>query len=109
MIKSSPQRIIARGTDGRFLNDLKRELKGVSERWAGQGDLTLPKQTRRVVDNLLSGLLPAVIASGSTRPLCDIEWSELHAGKLSSGGVNSVQHCVSVLYLQTRNTVSLLE
>jgi len=27
MIKSSRQRIIARGTDGRFLNELKRELK----------------------------------------------------------------------------------
>jgi len=28
MIKSSPQQIIARGTDWRFLNALKRELKG---------------------------------------------------------------------------------
>ena len=28
MIKSSPQRLIASGTDWRFLNDLKRELKG---------------------------------------------------------------------------------
>jgi NitT/TauT family transport system substrate-binding protein len=28
MIKSSPQRIIAQGTDWRFLNELKRELKG---------------------------------------------------------------------------------
>ena len=27
MIKSSPQRIIARGTDWRFLSELKRELK----------------------------------------------------------------------------------
>jgi NitT/TauT family transport system substrate-binding protein len=27
MIKSSPQRIIADGTDWRFLNELKRELK----------------------------------------------------------------------------------
>jgi NitT/TauT family transport system substrate-binding protein len=27
MIKSSPQRIIAEGTDWRFLNELKRELK----------------------------------------------------------------------------------
>ena len=28
MIKSSPQRIIAQGTDWRFLNELKKELKG---------------------------------------------------------------------------------
>jgi NitT/TauT family transport system substrate-binding protein len=27
LIKSSPQRIIANGTDWRFLNELKRELK----------------------------------------------------------------------------------
>jgi NitT/TauT family transport system substrate-binding protein len=27
MIKSSPQKIIAKGTDWRFLNELKRELK----------------------------------------------------------------------------------
>jgi NitT/TauT family transport system substrate-binding protein len=28
MIKASPQRIIAQHTDWRFLNELKRELKG---------------------------------------------------------------------------------
>ena len=28
MINSTPQQIIARGTDWRFLNELKRELKG---------------------------------------------------------------------------------
>jgi NitT/TauT family transport system substrate-binding protein len=28
MIKSSPQKILAQGTDWRFLNELKRELKG---------------------------------------------------------------------------------
>ena len=28
MIKSSPRQIIARGTDWRFFNELKRELKG---------------------------------------------------------------------------------
>jgi hypothetical protein len=28
MIKSTPQKIIAQGTDWRFLNELKRELKG---------------------------------------------------------------------------------
>jgi NitT/TauT family transport system substrate-binding protein len=28
MIKSTPQKLIARGTDWRFLNELKRELKG---------------------------------------------------------------------------------
>jgi len=27
MIKSSPQKIIANGTDWRFLNEVKRELK----------------------------------------------------------------------------------
>jgi NitT/TauT family transport system substrate-binding protein len=27
-IKSSPQKIIAQGTDWRFLNELKKELKG---------------------------------------------------------------------------------
>jgi len=27
MIRSSPQKIIAQGTDRRFLNELKRELK----------------------------------------------------------------------------------
>jgi len=27
MIKSSPQKIIAEGTDWRFLNELRRELK----------------------------------------------------------------------------------
>ena len=27
-IKSSPQKLIAQGTDWRFLNELKRELKG---------------------------------------------------------------------------------
>jgi NitT/TauT family transport system substrate-binding protein len=28
MIKSSPQKILARGTDWRFLNELKKELNG---------------------------------------------------------------------------------
>jgi NitT/TauT family transport system substrate-binding protein len=28
MLKSSPQRFIAQGTDWRFLNELKQELKG---------------------------------------------------------------------------------
>jgi NitT/TauT family transport system substrate-binding protein len=28
MIKSSPQKILAQGTDWRFLNELKKELKG---------------------------------------------------------------------------------
>ena len=28
LIKSSPQKIIANGTDWRFLNELKKELKG---------------------------------------------------------------------------------
>jgi NitT/TauT family transport system substrate-binding protein len=28
MLKSSPQKLIAQGTDWRFLNELKRELKG---------------------------------------------------------------------------------
>ena len=28
MIKSSPKKLIAQGTDWRFLNDLKKELKG---------------------------------------------------------------------------------
>jgi NitT/TauT family transport system substrate-binding protein len=28
MIKASPQKIIAQGTDWRFLNELKKELKG---------------------------------------------------------------------------------
>jgi NitT/TauT family transport system substrate-binding protein len=28
MIKSSPQKIITQGTDWRFLNEIKRELKG---------------------------------------------------------------------------------
>jgi NitT/TauT family transport system substrate-binding protein len=28
MIKSSPQKIIAQGTEWRFLNELKKELKG---------------------------------------------------------------------------------
>jgi NitT/TauT family transport system substrate-binding protein len=28
MIESSPQQIIAQGTDWRFLNELKKELKG---------------------------------------------------------------------------------
>ena len=28
MIKSAPQRLIAEGTDWRFLNELKKELKG---------------------------------------------------------------------------------
>jgi NitT/TauT family transport system substrate-binding protein len=28
MIRSSPQKIIAHGTDWRFLNELKKELKG---------------------------------------------------------------------------------
>jgi NitT/TauT family transport system substrate-binding protein len=28
MIKLSPQKIIAQGTDWRFLNELKKELKG---------------------------------------------------------------------------------
>jgi NitT/TauT family transport system substrate-binding protein len=28
MVKSSPQKIIAQGTDWRFLNELKKELKG---------------------------------------------------------------------------------
>jgi len=28
MIKSTPQKIIAQGTDWRFLNELKKELKG---------------------------------------------------------------------------------
>ena len=28
MIKSSPKKLIAQGTDWRFLNELKKELKG---------------------------------------------------------------------------------
>ena len=32
MIKSSPQKSIAQGTDWRFLNELKRELKGDTRR-----------------------------------------------------------------------------
>jgi NitT/TauT family transport system substrate-binding protein len=28
MLKSTPQQLIARGTDWRFLNELKKELKG---------------------------------------------------------------------------------
>jgi NitT/TauT family transport system substrate-binding protein len=28
VIKSSPQKLIAQGTDWRFLNELKKELKG---------------------------------------------------------------------------------
>ena len=28
MVKSSPQKLIAQGTDWRFLNELKKELKG---------------------------------------------------------------------------------
>jgi NitT/TauT family transport system substrate-binding protein len=28
MLKSSPQKLIAQGTDWRFLNELKKELKG---------------------------------------------------------------------------------
>ena len=28
LIKSTPQRLIAQGTDWRFLNELKKELKG---------------------------------------------------------------------------------
>ena len=28
MIRSNPQRILSQGTDWRFLNELKRELKG---------------------------------------------------------------------------------
>jgi NitT/TauT family transport system substrate-binding protein len=28
MLKATPQQIVARGTDWRFLNDLKKELKG---------------------------------------------------------------------------------
>ena len=28
MIKTSPQKLIAQGTDWRFLNELKKELKG---------------------------------------------------------------------------------
>jgi NitT/TauT family transport system substrate-binding protein len=36
MIKSSPQKIIAQGTDWRFLNALKRELKGDTRRGPGR-------------------------------------------------------------------------
>jgi len=28
MIKSSPEKLIAQGTDWRFLNEIKKELKG---------------------------------------------------------------------------------
>jgi hypothetical protein len=38
----------------------------------------------------------------SNRPLCDIEWSELHARKLSSGDVNSVQHRVIAVAVDAR-------
>jgi hypothetical protein len=45
MIKSTPQRLIAQGTDWRFLNELKRELKAespptliVSARWPDARD-----------------------------------------------------------------------
>jgi hypothetical protein len=31
MIQSSPQKIIAQGTDWRFLNELKKALKGSAE------------------------------------------------------------------------------
>ena len=36
------------------------------------------------------------------RPLCDIEWSELHARKLSSGDVNSVRHRVIAVAVNAR-------
>ena len=39
MIKSSPQKIIADGTDWRFLNELKRELKRVSDPQRGGADV----------------------------------------------------------------------
>jgi len=39
---------------------------------------------------------------GCKRPLCDIEWSEFHARKLSSGDVNSVQHPVIAVPVQSR-------
>jgi NitT/TauT family transport system substrate-binding protein len=32
IIQSSPQKIIAKGTDWHFLNKLKKQLKGVGER-----------------------------------------------------------------------------
>ncbi len=46
MIKSSPQKIIAQGTDWRFLNELKRELKGVSagSRWRKQANFAVDRQ-----------------------------------------------------------------
>ena len=37
LIKSTPQKIIAQSTDWRFLNELKRELKGERGRLQGRG------------------------------------------------------------------------
>jgi NitT/TauT family transport system substrate-binding protein len=37
MLKATPQQIIARGTDWRFLNELKKELKGERGRHQGRG------------------------------------------------------------------------
>ena len=38
-----------------------------------------------------------------TRPLCDIDWSELHARKPSSGDVNSVQRPVIAVRARGRD------
>jgi hypothetical protein len=46
MVKSTPQQIIARGTDGRFLHELKRELKG-SRRTPRHGRPTAAQASRR--------------------------------------------------------------
>ena len=46
--------------------------------------------------------VPGRTANVGSRQLCDIEWSELHARKLSSGDVNSVQHPVIAVAVQAR-------
>jgi two-component system cell cycle response regulator DivK len=59
MIKGSPQKLIAQGTDWRFFNELKKELKG----WAKGGSMSKrilviedQEDNRRIVRDLLASV-----------------------------------------------------
>jgi hypothetical protein len=56
MVKSNPQKIMAQGSDGRFLNELKKEAEGVAL------GLTIPRPPR--LDAVSTGLVTSRALSG---------------------------------------------
>jgi hypothetical protein len=65
MIKSSPQKIIAEGTDWRFLNELKRELKV----YAGAARVPRPPSLHHVTGAVHSAVVIVWMGCGRRLPL----------------------------------------